>query len=88
MAKIVVGIEVEKEIYECGQGLAKFVTAMRGALADGWQAGDDLPVAMSHALSDLIPALSGVNEIPGELLENKRAAAHAVALTLCDVLFS
>lgn len=88
MSKVNVTVVVSKEIYEAGQGVAKFVKAMKVALADGWQAGSDLPVAMSHALSDLVPALNGITEVAAEVAEDKQAAAHAVSLSLCDVLFS
>lgn len=88
MSKVNVTVEVSKEIYDVGQGVAKFVKAMKGALADGWQVGTDLPVAMSHAISDLAPALGSLGGIPGDIAEDKQAAAHAVSLSLCDVLFA
>lgn len=83
-----VEVEVSKEIYEAGQGVAKFVKAMKDALKDGWQPGQDLPVAMSHAMTDLVPALNGISEVPAELAADRLAAAHAVSLSLCDVLFN
>ena len=85
--KLKVEVEVSKEIYEAGQGLGKFVRAMRGALKNGWQPGEDLPVAMQHAMSDLVPALNGITEVKAEVDEDKAAAARAVSLGLVDTLF-
>lgn len=85
---MLIQVQVSKELYEAGQGVAAFVKAMKGALADGWQAGHDLPIAMAAALEDLVPALNGINQVPAEVAEDKLAAAHAVALTLCDVLLN
>jgi hypothetical protein len=88
MSTIKVQVEVSKELYEAGQGLADFAAAMRLALADGWQVGSDMPVFMSSAMKSLVPALNGISDIDDEIAEDRAAAARAVALGLCDALFA
>jgi len=85
--KVTVQVEVSKEAYELGQGVAKFVTATKAALADGWQAGQDLPAVMSSAISDLIPALEGVQQIPDEA-QDKQALVNALYLSLSPLFLS
>lgn len=87
MSKISVSVEVSKELYEAGQGIAAFVATLRAAVADGWQVGTDLPVAMAAALRDLVPALDGISEVDDEIAEDKAAAARAVSLGLVDTIF-
>lgn len=60
-------VECAKETLELGEGLAKFVSSLQGALADGWQSGQDLPVLLSAALTDLVPAVQGVEKIKDEV---------------------
>lgn len=59
-------LEGTKEAYELGSGLRNFVNKMREALKDGWQLDKDLPVALAAAMSDLIPAIQGVEKLPEE----------------------
>lgn len=87
MSTVKIQVEVSKELYEAGQGLAKFVGAMRRALADGWQPGVDLPTALTAAMTTLVPALNGITEVDDEIAQDRGAAARAVALGLCDTLF-
>lgn len=61
-----VSVKVTKEAYELADGLKKFVLDIKGALADGWQPGADLPVVLSAALADLVPAVQGVEKLGDE----------------------
>lgn len=81
-----VEVEVSKEAHELGEGIQKFVKAARQALADGWQPGQDLPVILSSALSDLAPALQGAEKIAAEQAD-KQAFANAVYLSLSPIAF-
>jgi len=87
MSTLKVTVEVSKELYELGQGVAAFVASLRDAVEDGWQVGEDLPVAMAAALSTLVPALDGITEIDDEIAANRAASARAVSLALVDTLF-
>lgn len=85
--KKTISVEVSKEAYELGEGLAKFVVVTKKALADGWQPGSDLPEIMSSAIADLIPALSGVEKIPAEA-QDQQAFANALYLSLSPIFFA
>ena len=61
-----VSVKVTKEAYELADGLRKFVLDIKGALADGWQPGQDLPVVSSAAMADLVPAVQGVDKLGEE----------------------
>ena len=62
-----VTVKVPQETYALEQGLVKFVGACKTALADGFQAGQDLPVIISAALADLLPAVAGVSALTEEV---------------------
>jgi len=74
MAKVKIETEVSKEIYEAAQGLGKFGLAVKQALADGWQLGQDLPVVMASALSELVPGLQGIEKAADEVKEDALAS--------------
>jgi hypothetical protein len=86
MAKQMVQVEVSKEMYELGMGLAGVVDAVKQATADGWQPGQDLPAIVVAAIAILPPALQGVDQIKGELSEDKGAFISAVALPIADII--
>ena len=73
-------IEVSKETYELGEGLAKFVMAVKEATDDGFSYGDDIPDIISSAVRDLLPALDGVSDIGQEFKEDPRVFAQTVLL--------
>lgn len=79
MANIQVTLEASKELTELGQGLAKFLAAVKLATADGFQVGADLPPLISAAVAELVPAVQGVTLI-GEEAKDKKAFANAVAV--------
>lgn len=87
MGTKLIEVEVSVETHELGQGLAKMIASVKQALADGWQPGTDLPVIISSAVSDLVPAVQGVDKIGAEMAENKQAFANAVYLGLSPVAF-
>lgn len=79
MALAQVTLECSKELTELGQGLAKFLAAVKLATADGWQMGADLPAVISSAMAELVPAINGVTLIADEA-KDKKAFANAVAV--------
>ena len=85
MAKISLQVEVSKETYELGKGIAEFVEAMKVALANGWQPMDDLPVALKATVTKLVPAIKGVDGIPQEITNDKTAFVRALALSMADI---
>lgn len=78
MTKIKVEVEVAKETYELAKALCDFVGTCKTALNDGWQMGTDLPVAVTAALTVLLPGLQGVENIGNEFAEDKAAAISAL----------
>lgn len=80
-----VTVSVSKETAELLEGLTKFAVAMKAALKDGFQVGQDLPVILTSALGDLAPALQGVDQIPAEVKASKEFAA-AVALGVNELV--
>lgn len=80
MAVIDVQTKVSKESYELGQGVAGFVGAVKTALADGWQVGQDLPAVVAAAMGHLVPAIDGIQDLPGEAAEDAASFARAWAL--------
>ncbi len=83
--KVVKQVEVSKETSELLEGLTKFAVAVKGALKDGWQVGQDLPVVLTSALGDLAPALQGAEAIKEEAKDTKEFAA-AVALSVNELV--
>jgi hypothetical protein len=79
--KIDITVPVAKETYELGVGITKFIKACKGALEDGFEIGDDLPVIMASALGELLPAIEGVEKIKYEIVEDRAAFSNAVSLT-------
>lgn len=59
-------IECAKETVELGEGLSEFIVAMKTALADGWQTGEDLPAIITAAMAHLAPAIQGAEKIGAE----------------------
>ena len=59
-----------KECYELGKGVGDFILAVKTALADGWQLGEDLPVIMGSAMATLVPSVAGVENMPAEMKED------------------
>lgn len=83
-----VQVKVSKEAHELGEGLKKFVLSIKGALADGWQPGADIPVVLSAALADLVPAVQGVEKIKDETKEDLEAFVSALVLPAKELAFA
>lgn len=79
-------VSCSKETYELGKGVAEFIGAIKVALADGWQLGNDMPVIVSAALATLVPAVDGVTKVKEELAQDKKAFLNAASLTGAAVL--
>lgn len=58
-----VEVEVPKEIYEVGLCVSNMLQATGVALKDGWQAGQDIPVILTGALSGLMTAIEGCQKV-------------------------
>lgn len=78
--KIKKEIELSKETYELGQGLAMFVRSIKTATKDGFQYGDDLPDIINSAIRDIVPALDGVTSIGDEYSEDSEVFTQTVLM--------
>lgn len=83
--KLPVSVEVSKEAYELGQGVAKFLASVKSSLADGWQPGMDLPAIMASAIAELVPAMAGVDQLGSEAKEDAKAFSMAWLLAAEDI---
>lgn len=81
MSVIQVQVSVSKEASELGDGLVKFVSDVKQALADGWQPGSDLPALLQATIADLVPAVQGVEKLGAEIVENEEAFVTAFMLS-------
>lgn len=79
-------VEVAKETYELLQGVAGFVASVKKALDDGFQPGTDIPVIISDALAQLVPAVQGAAGIKAEAVENKLAFGQALLLGGAEIV--
>lgn len=84
MSVVPVEVQVSQQTYETLKGLAKFIAAVKGPLSDGFQI-SDLPVLISAAVADLVPALNGSDKISSEYAEDPAAFVRAVELGLAEL---
>lgn len=82
-----VEVEVTKEAYELGQGIAKFHEAVKTALADGWDTTKDIPPIIQAAIVDLVPAMQGADQVGSEA-KDKQPFTNAIYLGLSPIAFS
>lgn len=67
-----------RAVGELLEGVRKFIVALKGALADGWQPGKDLPVVLTSALADLVPVLNRIEKLGEEAKGNTVEFVNAV----------
>lgn len=79
-------VEVSKEAYEVGQAIANLIKAWRDAVADGWQASEDIPPMIGALVKDMGVAVDGMSKIPGEFKDSTAAASRAIANSVCDAI--
>ena len=79
-----VTVKVSKETYELALGVAELTKAVKLALKDGFQPGQDLPPILLTAVNQFA-AIEGVDKIDDEAKENPEAFAKAIAIGLSEV---
>lgn len=79
-------IEVPEAANELGEKLKNFLLVLDKAIEDGWQTGADLPVILSSAVVDLVPALSNFKAAGADLKEYPYESGKALANHLADVI--
>lgn len=78
-------MEVHKEAYELGKGLAGILKAVQDARKDGWDTATDLPMLVVNAVRELLPAVEGVEKLPAEAKANGVMFGKSLALPLTEV---
>lgn len=86
MEKIKIEVEVSKEAHEVGVALLGVLKAVKLALADGFQVGQDLPVLITAAISELPKAIEGVDKLPEEAKQDTVAFIKALTLPVADMV--
>lgn len=84
--KLKVESEVSKEAHELALAVCNVVRAVKAAMADGFQAGTDLPLIITAAITQLPPAIEGLDKIIDEAKESPLALAKAVSLPVLDLV--
>ena len=67
--KIKVESEVTKEAHELALAICNVVRAVKISMKDGFQAGSDLPMIITAAITQLPPAIDGLDKL-GKKLKN------------------
>ena len=85
MEKVVISVEVPKEMQEAAQAVVNMAAAAKLALADGFQPGQDIPALVSAAMANLMSAMDGMAKIPDEAKADPVSAAKCAALAGAEI---
>lgn len=85
MSKIKLEVEVSKEAHELAQAVKGVVAAAKKHLADGFQAGTDLPAVFAESLGPLMTGVAGVEQLPAEVKEDMKAFLDAWMLAGTEI---
>jgi hypothetical protein len=85
MPKKNVEVELEDSGYQVMQGLAKIVAAVKQAMKDGFQPGQDLPAIVVAAVAELPGVVQNAQAVPADLAEDKLLVIKGVNLGAYDV---
>lgn len=83
-----VTVTVAENTYDLTQHLCNYVKALKGALADGWQPGEDVPVLVQTTLVEGLAVMKNVPQLGNEKDENVEAFVKALALGATDIGFA
>jgi hypothetical protein len=84
--KETIQIEVQQSPHQVLSHCAKIVTACKAALADGFQAGQDLPVAITALVVELPGIIAAAPQLKPELLEDHMAFHKGVMVGAMEVV--
>lgn len=76
-----------KEAYELAAGLKQFTLDIKRALADGWQPTQDIPAFLAATITDLVPAVQGVDKLGAEEKENAEAFVTSFLIPSKELAF-
>lgn len=78
-------VQEAKEVKDVRVALKDVVSAIRQALADGFQLGEDLPHIVTKSYASLIEAVRGFEDIPAAFKEETAAALNSSGLLASEV---
>ena len=70
-------VEVTKEANEIAEALVSLVASSKDAVADGFQAGQDIPTIIAANLTNLMTGFDGMDKLTTEAKEKKIAFIRA-----------
>lgn len=85
MTKVTETVEVSKELNDVRKALVKVVKSSKEAVADGFQAGQDIPAIAMASYQELLEALKGLNDVPAEFKEDLGASVRCAGLLAGDL---
>jgi hypothetical protein len=66
--------------------LKKFVVAVKKSLEDGWQPGTDISAVIASAISELVPAMQGVEQLPAEFVMEKEEFITGLGISVKEIV--
>jgi len=79
-------VQVPKEVDEVMVAIVNILKVTKQALADGWQPGQDLPVILTAAATNLLPAVDGMNKIGDEWKQERAGVLRSTMLGSADIV--
>lgn len=77
-------VKVTKESYELSMAVNNLVSKIVEVAQDGWETGSDLPVILTTAMTELLPAMQGLDKIKDEK-EFLKEFIMALSLPMVDL---
>lgn len=84
MEIIKVETEVTKEVYELGCALKAIMVNTKLAVADGFQAGQDIPAILMGSMQDLLAAVAGIEKVDDEFIGEPAKASKAIVVPVLE----
>lgn len=81
-------VNVSEKAYDLTQHLSSYVGALKNALDDGWQPGQDIPVIVQNTIKEGLAVMQDLPQLGNEAAENKMAFAKALANGSVDIGFA
>lgn len=80
-----INVTVSEKAFDLTQHLAQYVTALKLAVADGWQPGQDIPAIIQSTITHGYAVVQDLPQLGNEANEDKVAFAKALAVGGVDI---
>lgn len=81
-----VTVKVSSEAHEVAEAISGLVLSTKKALADGFQAGADMPAVLVENMAKLLKAIEGVEKLPAEAKEDVGAFVSAFTVETAKIV--